>query len=184
MDEDRMSKFESGYFTAAKIPVPRDICDERGLPHFQQVNPHASFCQVTEDNGTTWAIDFIGNADGALLLVAMPDETFVRILMPVDTDPATYAYRAYFYGQNSNVVAYQHDGVFAVELGPKEDCGCRTLGTIQQAGLEAADERLAICADCPFNIDGVCAECGCVLEHKVRAGHDSCPIGKWGPVDA
>lgn len=44
-------------------------------------------------------------------------------------------------------------------------------------------DRLAICSQCPINIDEVCDKasggCGCNLEAKTACKNCKCPIGKW-----
>lgn len=53
---------------------------------------------------------------------------------------------------------------------------------------QQANERLAICSGCPYNKDGICELCGCILKAKVRVDFpldkngksiDGCPEKKW-----
>ena len=44
---------------------------------------------------------------------------------------------------------------------------------------EIASDRLSICADCPSLIVGICKECGCLMNQKVKLEFATCPIGKW-----
>jgi hypothetical protein len=143
MGEDRMTTvFESGYYTAAQIPVTKDLlCGGSGIFHFQQIHPFASFAQITGEDGRTFAIDCTGNADGALLSVATPEKSFVKILLPLDTPAGLYQYRAYFYGENSNEVIYQHDGTIVVDDSQKVDCGCHTLGSVPPAPIDSGDQQ-------------------------------------------
>ncbi|MBF90111.1 MAG: hypothetical protein CMG75_10770 [Candidatus Marinimicrobia bacterium] len=48
---------------------------------------------------------------------------------------------------------------------------------------ETYNKRIAICVECDKYDEGDhrCLECGCYLNAKARFGHESCPIGKWGP---
>lgn len=142
MGENSMTTlFESGYFTADRIPVPSELlCSETGIFHFQQVNPHASFAQITREDGKTFAIECTGNTDGALLSVCTPSEAFVKILLPVNTPPGAYQYRAYFYGSGTNQVIYHTDGTINVDDTEKTDCGCFTLGTVRDAPHESVDQ--------------------------------------------
>jgi len=179
---DFMENFQSGYFRAGVIEVPSEFIDH-GAVYFQQSDPHRSFVQLTQrGDGSTFAIDFLGNAQGSLLMVVPnPDHAEVRILLALDTAPGVYDYRAYFYGENRNEVIYQVDGSLEVDATEKDDCGCLTLGAVIRMKSPATEERRAICAACPFNLDGICGECGCQIMHKTSIAAESCPIGKWGP---
>jgi hypothetical protein len=44
-----------------------------------------------------------------------------------------------------------------------------------------ADERFAICKECPFyvGLTHQCKKCGCVMNIKTKLLHATCPIGKW-----
>ena len=62
---------------------------------------------------------------------------------------------------------------------------------------ELADNRLAICLECPFKLEGIkgfpfrlrCGKCGCPLKAKVYTDktylHEdgSCPINKWKDIE-
>lgn len=51
------------------------------------------------------------------------------------------------------------------------------------------DTRLHICKSCPFYQNNTCLQCGCSLSrdrvfmNKLYWPDQSCPIGKWGPVE-
>ena len=176
-----IENFQSGYYRAYTIDVPERFIDH-GAVHFQQTDPHRSFVQIVPaDDRPTFAIDFVGNADGALLLaVPEPTRAEVRILLALNTTPGHYTFRGYFYGEKSNEVVFQVDGIIDVASGDKKDCGCLTLGAIRLLQSPATEERRAICAACPFNLDGICGECGCQIMHKTSVPGESCPIGRWG----
>lgn len=57
----------------------------------------------------------------------------------------------------------------------------KNLGRVQ---TEVADERMAICRECPNlnSVTGTCKECGCFMSAKSKLPNASCPIGKWGQV--
>jgi hypothetical protein len=44
-----------------------------------------------------------------------------------------------------------------------------------------AEERLAICLQCPHLIKAThqCKKCGCIMDAKTKLPNASCPIGKW-----
>jgi hypothetical protein len=46
---------------------------------------------------------------------------------------------------------------------------------------DIADERLAICKECPFFIEApqVCKKCGCFMVAKTKLKKAKCPVGKW-----
>jgi hypothetical protein len=44
---------------------------------------------------------------------------------------------------------------------------------------EIATDRLSICYNCPSLIAGICKECGCIMNQKVKLELATCPIGKW-----
>lgn len=54
-------------------------------------------------------------------------------------------------------------------------------GTIQIAGAELAEQRYAICQECPFlkKDSRKCAKCGCFMPVKTKLTRASCPIKKW-----
>jgi hypothetical protein len=43
------------------------------------------------------------------------------------------------------------------------------------------EDRLAICAECPFLIKATsqCKKCGCFMNLKTKLTTAQCPIGKW-----
>ena len=45
--------------------------------------------------------------------------------------------------------------------------------------IEEYRERLSICNKCPFQKDGECLECGCILVKKAWWRSEDCPIDKW-----
>jgi hypothetical protein len=49
-----------------------------------------------------------------------------------------------------------------------------------------AEERLAICKECPKLIKklNTCRECGCFMVEKVKLPNAFCPIGKWQTAPA
>ncbi|MFM5968481.1 MAG: DUF6171 family protein [Micrococcales bacterium] len=49
---------------------------------------------------------------------------------------------------------------------------------------EQKEERLAICAECPFlfKISKQCRKCGCHMPWKASLPHSTCPVGKWGAI--
>lgn len=55
---------------------------------------------------------------------------------------------------------------------------------------EELERRKAICAGCEFwdpeafQGTGRCLKCGCSTWAKLRMATESCPVGKWGPVQA
>lgn len=44
---------------------------------------------------------------------------------------------------------------------------------------EVKQDRLSICATCPFLSEGRCTKCGCFLDHKASLSTSHCPISKW-----
>ncbi len=44
---------------------------------------------------------------------------------------------------------------------------------------QMAIKRAVICAECPFNINNTCQQCGCPLIAKTRSPQSKCPEGKW-----
>ena len=63
------------------------------------------------------------------------------------------------------------------------------LAKISQTFLvneELRESRLKICETCPlsvmkkFSVElNICSSCGCVIPHKVKLKHASCPENKW-----
>lgn len=40
--------------------------------------------------------------------------------------------------------------------------------------------RLSVCKTCPYYGGSSCKKCGCSFAGKLRAYHQTCPVGKWG----
>jgi len=40
--------------------------------------------------------------------------------------------------------------------------------------------RLSVCRSCPYYAAGSCKKCRCSFGGKLRAYHQTCPVGKWG----
>ena len=57
---------------------------------------------------------------------------------------------------------------------------------IEKLSKEETNKRLDICLNCDrlIKLTRQCKECGCFMDMKARLPHASCPIGKWGEVDA
>lgn len=53
----------------------------------------------------------------------------------------------------------------------------------QKAGEEICRARLALCRDCSFLQNGMCALCGCFVEVRAAKAALGCPDGRWGPED-
>jgi hypothetical protein len=51
--------------------------------------------------------------------------------------------------------------------------------------FKQAEERMAICRECPrlFQPTRTCKECGCFMLVKTKVPVMSCPLGKWGPME-
>ena len=55
-----------------------------------------------------------------------------------------------------------------------------SAGQLATGGTTDPQERLAICAECPFlGKDKRCGKCGCYTPAKARVKKSSCPIGLW-----
>lgn len=52
------------------------------------------------------------------------------------------------------------------------------------ASSEDALARKKICEDCSSRAVLLCTECGCLVSAKVRLNYASCPLNKWGTVEA
>lgn len=50
---------------------------------------------------------------------------------------------------------------------------------INLATPEERDQRLAICATCPFRATHTCTRCGCYVGFRASLAMKSCPAGKW-----
>lgn len=54
---------------------------------------------------------------------------------------------------------------------------------------EQINERYNICSQCEFFQNNTCTKCGCALlrdkiyMNKLAWADQSCPVGKWGPID-
>jgi hypothetical protein len=57
---------------------------------------------------------------------------------------------------------------------------------IEKVSKDVSNERINICLGCDrlFKPTNQCKECGCVMTWKTQLPHASCPLGKWGSVDA
>lgn len=44
---------------------------------------------------------------------------------------------------------------------------------------EELEHRKQICTNCPNNKLGICVECGCIIEAKIRYFYDTCPLHRW-----
>ena len=42
-----------------------------------------------------------------------------------------------------------------------------------------ATERAKVCAECRFNKNSICKECGCYIPAKARSIVEECPLSKW-----
>lgn len=45
------------------------------------------------------------------------------------------------------------------------------------------DQRLGVCLMCPSHNNGKCGECGCPVDRKTSFHTESCPLGKWLPIE-
>lgn len=41
------------------------------------------------------------------------------------------------------------------------------------------EERLAVCKECDFLLEGMCRKCGCYVEMRAALTKNSCPVKKW-----
>ena len=55
----------------------------------------------------------------------------------------------------------------------------KQLGRVE---TEVAEQRMAICRECPMLQLGVCQECHCVMALKTKLPNAECPQHKWGRV--
>lgn len=62
--------------------------------------------------------------------------------------------------------------------------------TTDRCSQAQIDARLDICQGCEYYKDNSCLQCGCILNrdevfsNKLYWPDQSCPIGRWGPVDS
>jgi hypothetical protein len=52
---------------------------------------------------------------------------------------------------------------------------------VPKATEEVANNRIAICRECPEFIKATsqCKQCGCFMKMKVKLKDATCPLGKW-----
>jgi hypothetical protein len=56
---------------------------------------------------------------------------------------------------------------------------------IGRVSLEIKQSRLAECGSCEhFLATRQCSKCGCFMDLKTQLPHATCPVGKWGAVQA
>ena len=58
----------------------------------------------------------------------------------------------------------------------------KAIGRVE---TEVADERFAICKECPelIPVINTCKQCGCFMTAKVKLPNAECPLGKWQKVE-
>jgi hypothetical protein len=49
----------------------------------------------------------------------------------------------------------------------------------KEVPTEELAKRLTICGSCPFENNGVCMQCGCILAEKARMSTEQCPNNYW-----
>lgn len=49
----------------------------------------------------------------------------------------------------------------------------------KEVTTETIAKRLTVCSGCPFENNGTCMECGCILAEKARMSTEDCPQGYW-----
>lgn len=52
-------------------------------------------------------------------------------------------------------------------------------GNVEFSSEEQIELRKAHCVACDKKILGICSECGCIVEVKVKYLWSECPDGKW-----
>lgn len=63
------------------------------------------------------------------------------------------------------------------------------INSKNQCSQQQIDSRLSVCKSCEFYQNNTCLKCGCSLSrdrvfmNKLYWPDQSCPIGKWGPVE-
>lgn len=45
------------------------------------------------------------------------------------------------------------------------------------------EERLSYCKVCEYNKMGICSQCACIIETKVRVKSSFCPLVKWNCIN-
>lgn len=55
----------------------------------------------------------------------------------------------------------------------------KELGRVE---TEVAEQRMAICRECPLYVAGVCQDCHCIMALKTKLPNAECPQHKWGRV--
>lgn len=179
------SKRESGTFEAYAIEVPAKVIEPDGFVPIKMVDPYHSYVIIDPpgDVLSPYALDFWGTDQGGLLLVCPTKGTGeVRILLPLGVAAGEYGFTGHFFNFWDNSPLFRVSGKFTVAEGPKTDCGHYTLRNVPNPERVDPSERLAVCAECPANDNGVCLECGCVLENKASQRGETCPLGKWPSV--
>ncbi len=48
-----------------------------------------------------------------------------------------------------------------------------------KAPAELYEERLAVCKECDFLLQGMCRSCGCYVELRAAVTKNSCPYKRW-----
>ena len=53
---------------------------------------------------------------------------------------------------------------------------------VEMVPPDVYSERMETCNACHLweRARGVCKGCGCFMRIKARAGHNACPLGRWG----
>lgn len=49
----------------------------------------------------------------------------------------------------------------------------------KNVSIEDFKNRIEICNNCPFQKDGECLECGCIIAKKAWWRSEDCPKDKW-----
>lgn len=60
-----------------------------------------------------------------------------------------------------------------------KEIGQALVNKVMGNNEEIAEERIAVCNECPFNVAGICSECGCLLSVKKYSEFPNCPKNKW-----
>jgi hypothetical protein len=47
------------------------------------------------------------------------------------------------------------------------------------ANLEDQKKRWDTCGECPFNVEGQCQKCGCLIQAKIMLTTSKCPDKRW-----